>query len=100
HTRWPRDWSSDVCSSDLSRPKITAMVTGMKMPAGVDVVWGGMFENLERARRRLGFIMPVTIAVIFGLLFWTFGSASDAAMVLCRSEERRVGGECGARWWA
>ena len=46
----------------------------VKLPDGYDVDWGGQFENLARARRRLTFILPVTIAVIFALLFFTFGS--------------------------
>src|SRR5499427_5215083 len=40
----------------------------VKLPEGYQVTWGGMFENLERARRRLAFILPVTTAMIFLLL--------------------------------
>src|SRR5262249_11970206 len=41
----------------------------IKLPPGYSVTWGGQFENLERARRRLTIILPLTIAVIFVLLF-------------------------------
>ena len=44
--------------------------------------WGGQFENLERARHRLYYIMPVTIAIIFALLFWAFRSATYAGLAL------------------
>jgi cobalt-zinc-cadmium resistance protein CzcA len=52
------------------------------LPAGYRVTWGGQFENLERARQRLAVIIPITIAIIFLLLFITFGSGLDATLVL------------------
>jgi heavy metal efflux system protein len=52
------------------------------LPAGYRVTWGGQFENLERARQRLAVIMPITVAIIFFLLFITFGSALDATLIL------------------
>jgi cobalt-zinc-cadmium resistance protein CzcA len=64
----------------------------VKLPEGYGVEWGGQFENLARARRRLAFILPVTIAVIFGLLFFTFGSASHAGLVLLNVPFSLVGG--------
>jgi cobalt-zinc-cadmium resistance protein CzcA len=62
------------------------------LPAGYQVDWGGQFENLARARRRLAFILPVTIAVIFALLFFTFGSTIDAGLVLLNVPFSLVGG--------
>lgn len=62
------------------------------LPAGYRVEWGGQFENLARARRRLAIILPVTIAVIFGLLFVAFGSVSDAGLVLLNVPFSLVGG--------
>jgi cobalt-zinc-cadmium resistance protein CzcA len=64
----------------------------IKLPAGYQVTWGGMFENLERARRRLAFILPVTLALIFALLFSAFGSTSDALLVLVNVPFSLVGG--------
>jgi heavy metal efflux system protein len=52
------------------------------LPPGYTVDWGGQFENFARAKGRLTVIMPVTIAVIFVLLYVTFGTALDAALVL------------------
>jgi cobalt-zinc-cadmium resistance protein CzcA len=54
----------------------------IKLPAGYRVVWGGQFENLERARQRLSVIVPITIGIIFVLLFVAFGSTLDALLVL------------------
>jgi cobalt-zinc-cadmium resistance protein CzcA len=54
----------------------------IKLPSGYTVDWGGQFENFARARGRLGVIMPITLGVIFVLLFAAFGAAADAALVL------------------
>jgi cobalt-zinc-cadmium resistance protein CzcA len=52
------------------------------LPPGYAVDWGGQFENFARAKGRLSVIMPITLAVIFVLLFITFGTALDAGLVL------------------
>jgi heavy metal efflux system protein len=62
------------------------------LPSGYRVDWGGQFENLARARRRLTVILPVTIVVIFALLFATFGSATWAGLVLLNVPFSLVGG--------
>ncbi|MFN3325102.1 MAG: efflux RND transporter permease subunit [Bryobacteraceae bacterium] len=64
----------------------------IELPPGYRVTWGGQFENLERARRRLTFILPVTIAIIFALLFFAFGSTLNAAVVLVNVPFSVVGG--------
>jgi cobalt-zinc-cadmium resistance protein CzcA len=55
---------------------------GVRLPPGYLVEWGGQFENFERARQRLVVIIPITIGLIFVLLYVAFGSALDAALVL------------------
>src|SRR5262249_32261174 len=52
----------------------------------------GQFENLFRARNRLSFILPITIAIIFTLLFSAFGSARYAGLVLMSVPFSLVGG--------
>jgi cobalt-zinc-cadmium resistance protein CzcA len=64
----------------------------VRLPAGYSVDWGGQFENLERARKRLTVILPITIAIIFALLFFTFGSAGNAGLVLVNVPFSLVGG--------
>lgn len=54
----------------------------LQLPPGYKIAWGGQFENLARARVRLGWIVPITIVIIFALLYWAFGSMLDAALVL------------------
>ena len=53
----------------------------VKMPEGYWVDYGGTFEQLISASRRLMIVVPVTLVIIFGLLFMAFGSAKDAAIV-------------------
>ena len=64
----------------------------VRLPAGYNVDWGGQFENLTRAKRRLTFIMPVTVGVIFALLFFMFGSTSYSGLVLMNVPFSLVGG--------
>jgi cobalt-zinc-cadmium resistance protein CzcA len=64
----------------------------VKLPEGYQVTWGGMFENLERARKRLYLILPITIALIFALLFSAFGKSSHAGLVLMSVPFSLVGG--------
>lgn len=54
----------------------------VQLPSGYSVEWMGMFENLDRARKHFGFLIPLTIGIIFVLLFVTFRSAREAAVVL------------------
>ena len=62
------------------------------LPPGYSVDWGGQFENFARAKARLAFIMPITLAVIFVLLFVTFGTALDAGLVLLTVPFSMAGG--------
>lgn len=54
----------------------------IELPTGTSVEWMGMFENLERARKHFGLLIPLTIGIIFVLLFVTFGSLREASVVL------------------
>jgi cobalt-zinc-cadmium resistance protein CzcA len=53
----------------------------VKVPEGYWIDYGGTFEQLVSASKRLSIVVPVTLIVIFGLLFMAFGSAKDAAIV-------------------
>lgn len=64
----------------------------IKLPPGYTIAWGGQFENLARAERRLTFILPITIAIIFVLLFAAFGNAKQAGIVLLNVPFSLVGG--------
>jgi cobalt-zinc-cadmium resistance protein CzcA len=64
----------------------------VRLPEGYSVEWGGQFDNLERARKRLSLVLPLTIAVIFVLLFFAFSSTKDAGLVLLNVPFSLVGG--------
>jgi heavy metal efflux system protein len=57
------------------------VASGIEIPTGYWVEYGGTFEQLISASRRLSVVVPLTLAVIFALLFMAFGSARDAAIV-------------------
>jgi len=54
---------------------------GIKLPEGYWLDYGGTFEQLASAAKRLQVVVPLSLALIFGLLFMTFGSAKDAVLV-------------------
>jgi cobalt-zinc-cadmium resistance protein CzcA len=64
----------------------------IRLPEGYGVEWGGQFENLDRARHRLMIVLPMTIALIFALLFFAFGSPRHAGLVLMNVPFALVGG--------
>jgi cobalt-zinc-cadmium resistance protein CzcA len=53
----------------------------IELPAGYWTTWGGQFEQLESASRRLRIVVPLALLLIFGILASVFGSARDAAIV-------------------
>ncbi len=53
----------------------------VELPAGYWVDYGGSFQQLISASQRLAVVVPVTLVLIFALLFWAFGSGRDAAIV-------------------
>ena len=57
------------------------IVETVEIPAGYWTAWGGQFEQLVSARRRLQVVVPVALLLIFGLLFATFGTVRDSLLV-------------------
>jgi len=69
-----------------------AVASKVKPTAGYSIAWSGQFEYLERASARLKLVVPVTIAIIFVLLFATFGRADEAFLILASLPFAVVGG--------
>jgi cobalt-zinc-cadmium resistance protein CzcA len=67
------------------------------LPAGYRAVWGGQFENQQRAAARLTLVVPGALAMIFVLLFATFGSVRQAVLVFSNVPFAMIGGVC-ALW--
>ncbi len=53
----------------------------IKLPSGYWIEWGGQFENLIAARRRLSLVVPVALLSIFGLLYLSFGTVKNALLI-------------------
>jgi cobalt-zinc-cadmium resistance protein CzcA len=70
----------------------------LPLPAGYSLTWGGQFENQERATRRLIVVLPLSILIIFALLFITFDSVPHALLILLNVPFAMVGGV--AALWA
>ena len=64
----------------------------LKLPAGYYITWGGAFENQQRAMKRLGIIVPITILLIFFLLFSSFNSLKQAFLVIINLPFALMGG--------
>jgi cobalt-zinc-cadmium resistance protein CzcA len=65
------------------------------LPPGYYFAWGGQFENMERAMATLSVIVPVTLAVIFFLLFMLFSSVKLAVLIFLALPFASVGGVVG-----
>jgi cobalt-zinc-cadmium resistance protein CzcA len=68
------------------------------LPVGYTIEWGGQFENMIRAERRLYLVVPLALALILSLLYLTFHSFRDALMIFSGVLFARVGGVLGL-WW-
>jgi heavy metal efflux system protein len=64
----------------------------VQLPPGYSLVWSGAFENQKRAQQRLAVIVPITLAVIFFLLFAAFDSSKLALLILLNVPFAAVGG--------
>lgn len=53
----------------------------VKLPEGYYLTWGGQYENLQRAKTRLAIVVPIALALIFILLFTTFGRVKQALLI-------------------
>ena len=62
------------------------------LPEGYSLKWTGDFENQQRASKRLAQVVPVSIAIIFVILFVLFSNARDAGLVLLNVPFAAVGG--------
>lgn len=70
----------------------TRVAREVKLPEGYFLTWGGEFENQRRAMHRLEIIVPISILIIFFLLYFTFGAALPAIVVLLDVPFATVGG--------
>jgi cobalt-zinc-cadmium resistance protein CzcA len=72
-----------------------AIAKQVKLPTGYYIEWGGAFENQQRAMTRLALIVPLTIGLIFILLYTAFSSVPHATMIIANVPFALVGGIVG-----
>lgn len=85
----------DVRGVDLStavRAMQTQVNDKVKLPPGYAIGWSGQFEYMERASARLKTVVPLTLLVIFMLLYLAFRSAAEAALLMLTVPFALVGG--------
>lgn len=64
----------------------------VRMPEGYRVEWGGQWQTFAEARKRMSVVMPVVLALIIGVLIWTFGKLRPAMLILLNVPFACVGG--------
>src|SRR5207302_10962222 len=67
-------------------------VKAIAIPSGYTVTWSGEFENQQRAMKRLAIIVPVSVFLIFVLLFDAFKSVKSALLILLNVPFALIGG--------
>jgi Cu(I)/Ag(I) efflux system membrane protein CusA/SilA len=75
-----------------------AVAERVSMPPGYSVAWSGQFEYLERAKARLAIVVPLTLALIFLLLYLNFGRLTETLIVMLSLPFALVGG-IWLMWW-
>jgi cobalt-zinc-cadmium resistance protein CzcA len=64
----------------------------IKVPEGHFLVWGGEFENQQRAMARLGVVVPIAVLIVLGLLYTALQSGRSAAAILIATPFAMTGG--------
>jgi len=82
-----RDLSSFLGEAQAKLAPVVA-----SLPEGMELSWGGQFENQNRAQARLAIILPLVLALIFLLLYGAFGTLRHAALILVSVPLALLGG--------
>ncbi|MFW7342357.1 efflux RND transporter permease subunit [Pollutimonas sp. H1-120] len=85
---------------DIQNADLSSVVQAMQevvareivLPAGYSIAWSGQFEYLERAEAKLRTVVPMTLALVFVLLFLTFNSVADALLLMLTVPFALIGG--------
>jgi Cu(I)/Ag(I) efflux system membrane protein CusA/SilA len=75
-----------------------AVTEAVKFPPGYFITWSGQFEYLERAKAKLAVVVPVTLLIIFLLLYLNFGRLTETLVVMLSQPFSLVGG-LWLMWW-
>jgi Cu(I)/Ag(I) efflux system membrane protein CusA/SilA len=72
-----------------------AVASALDLPAGYRLRWTGQYEFLERIRERLQYVVPLTLAIVFAILYMNFSGAMQALLVMSAVPFALV----GSVWW-
>jgi len=81
-----RDMGSAIAEA---QKKVNAAI---KLPKGYNMEWQGDFENQQRASHRLSIVVPISLILIFFILFILFGNVTDAGLILLNVPFAIIGG--------
>jgi heavy metal efflux system protein len=81
-----RDMGSTIAEA---QKKVNAVIT---LPKGYAMSWEGDFENQQRASHQLSIVVPISLVLIFFILFILFGNATDAGLILMNVPFAIIGG--------
>ena len=64
----------------------------LALPTGYRLEWSGQYESMQRAAKRLRVVVPITLLIIFGLLYYNFRSAAESLIVMASLPFALAGG--------
>jgi Cu(I)/Ag(I) efflux system membrane protein CusA/SilA len=85
----------DIRGRDIGsyvRAARTLLEERLDLPSGYRLEWSGQFEAMERASRRLRYVVPITLVIILLLLYWNFGNLTESLIVMLSLPFALVGG--------
>ena len=68
------------------------LANNLKLPAGYSITWAGQYEYMERAKEKLTYVLPLTLAIIVILLYLNFRAFSEVAMIIVTLPMAMIGG--------
>jgi Cu(I)/Ag(I) efflux system membrane protein CusA/SilA len=85
----------DIKDRDLGgyvRDAQAVVASGLTLPSGYTLLWSGQYEFMQRVRQKLGVVVPVTIAIIFLLLYLNFRGVAESLIVMLSVPFALIGG--------
>ena len=85
------DEPAEALQRGPGRPKLGVVAREVTLPDGTILAWTGQFEHEARARATLRVIVPLVLALIFVILYWTYHDLADAALMMLAIPGAAVG---------
>lgn len=68
------------------------LLTQLDLPTGYSLIWAGQYEYMQRAKEKLTYVLPLTLAIIVILLYLNFRSLAEVAIIICTLPLALIGG--------